>query len=209
MNSDDFDILCGYETTSWACWHPNEDSSIEWFRGQLDRLHGRSIFLGLNRSEQWPAHLVGTHLPNFHARGHVGDRRLKRFIEDARLNGLVGSFMTDLSEEICTRSDKVTVDIPAAIASLREKINVLGPIERRTLIAFGDKTFESLRKGLGVGRQAITTHGHHKTAEFEVDFSGEHWTVYRVWHPGNYGLHRAKVEEQLPEQLAYINQSVS
>jgi len=201
-----FDRLCEYETTSWACWHPEEDSSIEWFRSQLDRLHGCSIFLGLNRSERWPEKLAGTHLPNFHTRGHVGDRRLKRFIEDAQLDGLIGGLMTDLSEEICTRSDKVKIDIPAAMASLRAKIDLLESVEERTLVAFGGKTFESLLKGLGIRRWAVTEHQRHRTAQFNAKFAGEKWTVYRVWHPGNYGLYREKVESQLPQQLGYINQ---
>ena len=209
MDLKTFDSLNRYETTSWACWHPDEDSSINWFRTQLDRLHGRVIFLGLNRSEKWPDHLAGTHLPNFHTRGHAGDRRLKRFIDDALLDNLIGGLMTDLSEEICSRSDKVKIDIPAAMASLREKMDILGPEPARTVITFGGKTFESLRKGLGIPRGVVTEQQYHRTAEFKAEFGSESWKVYRVWHPGNYGVYRELVEEQLPQQLRYINQQTN
>jgi hypothetical protein len=205
MDTMTFDSLCRYETTSWAYWHPDEDSSIEWFRTLRDRLHGRTVFLGLNRSEKWPANLDGTHLPNFHTRGHAGDRRLKRFVQDAQLDNLIGGFMTDLSEEICSRSDKVKIDIEAAMTSLREKIDLIGREEKRAVIAFGDKTFESLRKGLGMKNSAVVEHKDHRTAKFDANFADELWTVYRVWHPGNYGQYREKVEKQLPQQLRYIN----
>jgi hypothetical protein len=120
-------------------------------------------------SEKWPANLDGTHLPNFHTRGHAGDRRLKRFVQDAQLDNLIGGFMTDLSEEICSRSDKVKDRHRGSDDFAREKIDLIGREEKRAVIAFGDKTFESLRKGLGMKNSAVVEHKDHRTAKFDAN----------------------------------------
>ena len=111
MNFETFDVLRRHHTTSWACWSEDEDCSVEFFRSQINNLHGRAIFVGLNRSESWQGDLENEHMSNFHTPGHAGDRRLKRHIQDARLDNLIGGLLyvankDTVSEERLTLASK-------------------------------------------------------------------------------------------------------
>ncbi len=209
MNIEAFRKLQEFDTTSWAIWSEREDCSVEFFKDRLDVLHGRVVFLGLNRSEAWPHHIALTHMPNFHTAGHVGDRRLSRFIQDANLQNLVDGFMTDLSDEIRTRSDFVNIDIQEALPILIQKLALTEQAPLRHMICFGDKVFNTLRKGLSVKSRSVSYDAETKTKQYEANVKDERWNVYRIWHPGNYGLYLHKSEVELPRQLTYINGQIA
>ena len=208
MNLATFNALRKYETTSWAVWHERGDCSVAYFRTNLPKLHGRAIFLGLNRSEAWPNHLVGSHMPNFHTAGCVGDQRLKRFVQDAKLGNLSFAFMTDLSGEIKSDSGSVSIDFTHATESLLEKVKCFESARNRFIVCFGEKTFENLRKGLDVRLGFVSTHPQNNTRRFATHVNGEIWNVFRVWHPANYGRLIEKSEIELPIQLAHIDQTM-
>jgi hypothetical protein len=206
MELEPFEELRHYPTTSWAIWHERGDNSVTFFRSQLERLHARSVIVGLNRSESWQGDLVDR-MANFHARGHTGDRRLKRHIQDAGLENIIGAFMTDVSDEIKTDSGKVKVDSPAATKEFVAKVTSIDTRSDRTIVCLGDAAFDILREGLRIPKASTPIAGSLKLRKFECPVSGEDWQVFRVWHSGNYGKYIHKSEGELAAQLAYIDSS--
>ncbi|MEQ1605034.1 MAG: hypothetical protein ABL999_09210 [Pyrinomonadaceae bacterium] len=209
MNIETFDKLRKFDTTSWAIWNEKEDSSVSFFRSQLECLHGRSVFVGLNRSESWQENLENTCLSNFHTPGHTADRRLKRIIQDANLQNLIGSFMTDISEEVKTDSGLVNVEEHGYTADLVAKITSIDKIDRRSIVCFGDKAFKILRTGLGISSRLVSKDSTNLLKSFSTHVNKEIWHVFRVWHPSNYGKFIHKSEQELPIQLAYINGAIT
>ena len=72
--------------------------------------------------------------------GYVSDRRLKRFIQDAKLNNLIGSLMTDVSKIIETNSGNVSVNAMAATETLMRKIVSTEKSQNRHIIYLGEKS---------------------------------------------------------------------
>ncbi len=207
MHVDTFHELRRYPTTSWAVWSENADHSVPFFLNNIESLHARSVIVGLNRSEAWPGDSVDRK-PNFHTPGHTGDRRLKRHIQDAGLGNLVGSFMTDVSDEIKTDSGKVQVDPHIATQEFVAKVFRVEPTTKRTIVCLGDTAFDVLREGFNVGRKLTPMAGALKLREFKCVVRNENWQVYRVLHSGNYGIYIHKSEGELAAQLAHINDRV-
>lgn len=199
-----FETLRHYPTTSWAIWSEDGDCSVEFFRRRIDQLHARAAIVGLNRSEAWVDGLVD-HMRNFHTPGHQGDRRLKRHIQDGNLTNILGGLMTDLSEEIKTDSGQVKVDPVAATETLWGKLATVDRSLIRSIVCLGDKTFHTLREGLGLPKSSIKSETTTQALEFTGTFHDEDWRVFRVWHSGNYGKFIHKSEIELAEQLRYVN----
>jgi hypothetical protein len=143
-------------------------------------------------------------MSNFHAKGHVGDSRLKRQIQDSNRFGLIGGFMTDLSEEIETDSGKVKLSAAETVAVFKNKIIGIDENSHREIICFGDKVFDGFRKGLGVKSWAVSERDPEMKC-FSRTVGEENWRFHRVWHYSNYGKLLAKAEEVLPKQLQVIN----
>lgn len=203
-----FNRLKAFETTSWAIWSQSGDNSVDFFRSKCDLLHGSAIFVGLNRSNTWPSHLERDHMPNFHTRGHVGDRRLKRHIQDAGLTNMVGGLMTDVSDVVESKSGNVSVEPVGSINVFVEKLAGLEGISERHIICFGDKAFDTFRRGSGIKKTNISEQNP-ELKMFKSDINGETWHFYRVWHYSNYGKLLHKSEVQLPLQLAFINERIN
>ncbi|MEP7214182.1 MAG: hypothetical protein ABI791_13980 [Acidobacteriota bacterium] len=208
VDIEKFERLCVIDTSSWALWSDTGDSSVQFFRERLRVLHGRAIFVGLNRSSSWSGKTETTHLSNFHAPKHVGDRRLKKHIQDAGLKNLIGGFMTDVSEVIESRSGRVTVDSAESTRVFVDKVAAMDDSREREIICFGDKVFETLRKGLGI-KGARVSNRNHSIKSFESRVDGEIWTFHRVWHYSNYGKLLHKSESELPMQLALIDDQIT
>lgn len=200
-----FHNLRKYQTTSWAIWNHAEDSSIDFFLSKLEFLHGKVVFVGLNRSNSWPANLVQHGMPNFHTPGHVADRRLKTIIQDTGLTNLIGGLMTDISDEIETDSGKVKVNPVIAAKELIEKVTSIKETSERHIICFGNTVFEKLKKGLMTTSREVVENPEVWIKRFGTEVAGESWSVYRVWHPSNNRKYLHKSEIELPIQLAYIN----
>ena len=102
IESEFFQKLKNFETSSWAVWNEDDCNSLEFFLSKQELFHSRVIFVGLNRSNVANDSSKVSPLSNFHTKGHVGDKRLKRFIQQANLSNLIGGFMTDISNQIET-----------------------------------------------------------------------------------------------------------
>ena len=111
-----FNRLKEIETSSWAVWDEENSNSLAFFLSKLEFFHSKVIFVGLNRSNVANDSAKVLPLSNFHTKGHVGDKRLKRFIQDDNLSNLIGSFMTDISEQIETNSNQVKIEVHLRLA---------------------------------------------------------------------------------------------
>ena len=203
-----FNKLKDNETSSWAVWSEENENSLDFFLSKQESFHARVIFVGLNRSNTANDFSKVSPLSNFHTKGHTGDKRLKRFIQDANLVNLIGGFMTDISEQIETKSDLVMIEEVNAIKIFTEKIRLIDDSEIRHIICFGDKVFNAFITGLKISKSRIKEIRDKKIKEVEVKVDNEIWHLYRVWHYSNYGTFIHKSEIEMPIQLHYINDKI-
>jgi len=208
ITSEVFQKLKNIETSSWAVWSENNENSLDFFLSKQRFLHGRVIFVGLNRSNAANDFSKVSPLSNFHTKGHIGDGRLKRFVQDANLSNLIGGFMTDISEQIETNSNKVTIEEQYAVKKFVEKIRLIDDSQTRHIICFGDKVFNTFINGLRIAKSRVRGNSENKIKEVEVKGNHEIWHLYRVWHYSNYGTFIHKSEKELPIQLKYINDKI-
>lgn len=208
ITTEVFQKLKNIGTSSWAVWSENNENSLNFFLSKQSFLHGRVIFVGLNRSNAANDISKVSPLSNFHTKGHIGDRRLKRFVQDANLLNLIGGFMTDISEQIETNSNKVTIEEQKAVKGFVEKIRLIDDSQTRHIICFGDKVFNTFINGLGIAKSCVRGNSENKLKEVEVKGKKETWHLYRVWHYSNYGTFIHKSEKELPVQLKYINDKI-
>jgi len=203
-----FNNLKQIETSSWAVWSEQSENDLDFFLSKRELLHGRVIFVGLNRSNVANDSSKVALLSNFHTKGHVGDKRIKRFVQDANLSNLVGGFMTDMSEQIETNSDKVSIEARDAVKRFVEKIRLIDDSQIRHIICFGDKVFNTFINAIGISKSRVSGNPENKIKEVEVKGNNETWHLYRVWHYSNYGTFIHKSEIELPLQLKYINDKI-
>ncbi|MCF8055371.1 MAG: hypothetical protein K9K37_01870 [Desulfocapsa sp.] len=195
-------------TASWALWNSDGPNDIAFFTAHLKMLHGRVVILGLNRGNL--AHKNGTRsFINFHTPNHRGDDRLKRYIQGSMLTEILGCYMTDLSLKIETDSTKVEIDNPKeALKDLKEQLK-FSHEQKRTIICIGNKTFDTLCKGVGLKYlkyQKDNDNNNLRVARITV--GDEKWTIYRVWLHSSYGMFEHYGEVDLPKQLQLINDNI-
>ena len=116
--------------------------------------------------------------------------------------------MTDISEQIETKSGLVTIEENNAVIIFTEKIRLIDNSEIRHIICFGDKVFNAFITGLKISKSWIKEIRDEKIKEVEVKVDSEIWHLYRVWHYSNYGTFIHKSEIELPIQLQYINDRI-
>jgi len=200
-----FNNLKEIETNSWAVWNEQNENTLDFFLSKQESFHSRVVFVGLNRSNASSNSSKVAPLSNFHTKGHVGDKRLKRFIQDANLLNLLGGFMTDISEQIETNSNLVTIEEQKAVRNFTEKIRSIDDSQTRHIICFGDKVFNSFVNALTISKNRVKENSENKIKDVEVKVDNEVWHLYRIWHYSNYGTFIHKSEKELPVQLKYIN----
>ena len=203
-----FNNLERMATSSWAVWDERNENTSDFFLSKRKSFHGRVIFVGLNRSNIANDLSKVSPLSNFHTKGHVGDNRLKRFVQDNNLSNLIGGFMTDISEQIETNSNRVDVEEQAAVKNFSEKVRLIDDSQTRRIICFGNKVFDTFTNALGISKSRIKENRDNKIKEVEVKGNYETWHFYRVWHYSNYGDFIHKSERELPVQLKYINDEI-
>ena len=209
VDIETFNYLKQIETSSWAIWSEQNENDLDFFLSKRDLLHSRVIFVGLNRSNAANDSSKVAPLSNFHTKGHTGDKRLKRFIQDANQSNLIGGFMTDMSEQIETNSDKVSIEAKDAVKRFAEKIRLIDDSQTRHIICFGDKVFNIFINAIGISKSRVRGNPENKIKEVEVKGKNETWHLYRVWHYSNYGSFIHKSEKELPIQLKYINAKIA
>lgn len=207
LSTETFHKLKIHGTSSWAVWDENKND-VDFFLSKLNILHGKAVFVGLNRSNIANDLSKIAPLSNFHTKCHIGDKRLKRFIQDAQLLNLIGSFMTDISEQIETNSNLVRVNEQNAVKVLAEKVRSIDNFQIRHIICFGDKVFNTLVNAFRISKNQIVEVSGIKIREVEIKGRNETWHLYRVWHYSNYGIFIHKSEIELPIQLKYINDKI-
>ena len=164
-------------TASWAIWNLGGENDLEFFTEHIDKLHARAVVLGLNRSDG--AHEQGN-IPfiNFHTPKHRGDKRLERFIQGDTLGSILGCYMTDLSLEIKTDSNLVTIGIDA-LNKLVKQLDFSVEVNR-TVICIGDKTFDSLCKALNKKCSKIIKEVNNSNIRrTSAQVGTENWNIYR------------------------------
>lgn len=204
-----FNSLKQIATSSWAVWNDRNENTLDFFLSKRESFHGRVIFVGLNRSNAANDSSRVSPLSNFHTKGHVGDNRLRRFVQDNNLSKLIGGFMTDISEQIETNSSRVNIEEQDAVKKFAEKIRLIDDSQTRHIICFGNKVFDSFINALRISKNRINENRENKIKEVEVIGNYETWYLYRVWHYSNYGDFIHKSEKELPVQLEYINSKIA
>jgi hypothetical protein len=154
--------LANFPMSSWAYWSVDFDdpNSLEangadiypFLLQNRTVMKCQNVFLGINRSEGRLQHQVHLY-QNFHTVNHAGDLTLKFYLQELSLPNLLGSFMTDLSDEV--NNSAVNVNIyPHHIEILLEQLQILNCNEYKVM-CFGTKCFDSLVSGLNLNRQNI------------------------------------------------------
>lgn len=203
-----FNSLKKFETSSWAIWNDQNEYTLDFFLSKQKSFHGRVIFVELNRSNGANDLSKVSPLSNFHTKGHVGDKRLKRFVQDTNLSNLIGGFMTDISEQIETNSNQVRIEDQSAVENFTEKIRLIDDSQTRHIICFGDKVFNSFVNGLRISKSRVKENPDNRIKEVDVKIDNQTLQLYRVWHYSNYGTFIHKSEKELPVQLKYINDKI-
>lgn len=209
IDFETFNRLKKIATSSWAVWDEKNTHSVDFFLSKLQLFHGRVIFVGLNRSNIANVPSRVSPLSNFHTKGHIGDNRLKRFIQDGNLSNLIGGFMTDISDQIETNSNKVKIQEKDAVKMFAEKVRSVDDSQTRHIICFGNKVFDTFINAMGISKKHINVRPNNKIKQIEVKGNFETWHLYRVWHYSNYGEHIHKSEKELPVQLKFINDKIA
>jgi len=204
-----FNNLERMATSSWAVWDERNENTSDFFLSKRKSFHGRVIFVGLNRSNIANDLSKVSPLSNFHTKGHVGDNRLKRFVQDNNLSNLIGGFMTDISEQIETNSNQVKVEEHDAVKKFVEKIRLIDNSQTRHIICFGNKVFDTFINALKISKSRVKENRVNKIKEVEIKGHYETWCLYRVWHYSNHGDFINKSEKELPVQLKYINDKMN
>lgn len=207
VSTEVFEKLRENPTNSWAVWDVKDNNNIDFFRANLNNLHGKVIFVGLNRSNVANDPSKVFPLSNFHTRGHIGDKRLKRFIQDNNLSNLIGAFMTDISEQIETNSNRVKIQEQDAVKKFAEKVRSVDDSKIRHFICFGNKVFDTFINALRISKRRIKEIPKKKIKYIEVIGNYETWHLYRVRHYSNY-RDIDKSERELPIQLEYVNDKI-
>jgi len=194
-------------TDSWAIWVEQEPHDFSFFEKNLDKLHADVVILGLNRSDG--SHTIQKKpFINFHAPSHRGDTRLKTYIRDGNLDKIIGAFMTDLSEEIQTNSNKVNIEKLGLIDNFIEKLKFY-PAAKRTIICLGDKPFDEICKALEIKPSRIKSDPtKFNLRNVTVKVKSESWDIYRVWLHSSWGKFEEKGSTELPLQLQFINNNI-
>lgn len=194
-----------HPTSSWAIWSEDfpeegcvEDNPSELFEYIYERrtnLHPSIVLLSLNPSTSMPSDFQ-----NFHSTKpkHRNDQ-FQKIIEE---NGLEGSYMTDLVEEIVEVNSGKVEATESNVENLFKQLEMLDQDEYyiicflrpvfRTLLDYFDTDYEKLP---------------HNIKSFSAEKNGIKLNCYRVWFHANWGANQDKMPE-LHRQLSYINKEV-
>ncbi len=117
-------------------------------------------------------------LSNFHTKGHIGDKRLKQFIQDNNLSNLIGGFMTDISEQIETNSNRVNIQEKDAVKKFAEKVRSIDDSRIRHIICFGNKVFDTFINALRISKNRIKLKPENKIKYVKIKGNYETWYLY-------------------------------
>ena len=134
----------------------------------------------------------------FHTASHAGDGRLKRYIQEGNLQNLIGSYMTNLSEQIDSNSHNVNISTKD-FDVLYEQLDILNA-HFISIICFGEKVFAKMKRNFNALKNKIivTKHG---INNFSTQFNDLKLNIFQVYHYSSWG----KCNQILQEQLNYIN----
>lgn len=193
MNYKNIKELTKSNINTWAVWEKDSmklpDISSQDIAGLLK---AQIIFLGLNPSKSLET------IRNFHSNS-AGDKRLKKAIQgsdikNARLNNLIGGFMTDLTDMV--ESDSSNVDLSDhSFQHIEHVLEMLGK-DHYHMICFGGKTYETTKNWLlnqkSEENDVLSCKAGKKPYEI---------TLYKVMHYSyRYG------ENKVSKQLANVNE---
>lgn len=195
-----------YPASSWAIWRdsfpeegcleadPNE--LVAFIEDNREQLNPSVVFCSLNPSGAAPESYR-----NFHSTdAQHSDGRLKRFIQDGRLETLSGGYMTDLVPKEVTADSSTITPSDADVERFLDEVTLLDQ-EAYTIVCFTGKAFEAMTEFFETG----TNQEEHNVESFVAVHEGRVFWVTRVWFYGLYGRDAEKIEE-LERQLALIDQ---
>ncbi len=208
-----------FKISSWAIWgNKDKDSLLDFFKLRKGKLHGKVIFLGLNRSIKRKGQNVYTN-KNYEFNNFHNVKRLKKCI---RGKNLIGSYITDFYKDF----DPVAKNLNNK--TLRQKRNALKRLfkqikifrvnhtKKSTIICFGDDVFNHLRDSLRMtiaDEKLIKLNKNNDKSKIVIrsiksKYENIEMTVFRVCHysANNRGK---KFETRLTIQLGYINKKLT
>ncbi len=199
---------------SWAIWDKKEDINFDFFAKHNNKLHGDIILLGLNRSGKDDKNNKKQNYKfnNFHSLKHKGDDRLEKFIQDAGLDRLKYSYMTDLFYERDGNSKNIKhnlTDTKSAVRKLLKQISIIHKKNNNSLkiICFGNDVFNYLVWGsLKKPNKKEKDFNNVKNINLELRYKKNKFnlSVYKVMHY-SFRYNKVLLNKTLPNQLRLIN----
>jgi hypothetical protein len=207
VTEEQLNELGKFTTSSWAIWSdtfnksgPEEkpETLKEFIYSNRYILKNNIILMGLNRSGNEEKIKKST-FSNFHAIGHRGDGLLKETIMP--LSNIKGAYMTDLSELVESKSEKVCLKTEDK-EKVAEQLKILNS-KNFTFIVFGDKAFDFICRKFKVNSNVKFIEEDIKEVSVSInDISAK---VFRVRHYSNWDL---KSKALFKAQLKYLNDKV-
>jgi len=189
ISIEQFNSLLAFETASWALWSDgfNKDGCTEsnqeaiegFLRKHIAELKGNVALLGLNRSSNKNKKLDNPdkpypHCANFHGKGHAGDGFLSNTI--SHLDALHGAFMTDLSLDIESDSNKIKIE---SIEHLQRQLDILGSCSIH-IVCFGQKVFSTFQ--ILTNEQPIIMQASDNVLTHTINFHERTYHCYKAIH---------------------------
>ena len=208
-----FKSLQNFRIGSWAIWGKERQINSEYFKKQINKLHGSFIFLGLNRSgnkkkpnQNYESKNYG--FVNFHSLNHNGDKTLETIFDVNNLKNLKGGYMTDLFNDIEGNSGKIKKNLQETKYAFRILLKQLSIFDKESfkLICFGGDAFKYLASLKSEGTKIKTLEHKIKNIELNVKINKKDVIIkcYKVMHY-SYRYNDKYLNETLSNQLLYLN----
>ena len=213
-----FNKLQKFQIGSWAVWPDKKvESLLQFFKDDINKLHGNVIFVGLNRSGNGEKKKPKTKrtdydFSNFHSIWRVGDGRLEQYIKPEFADKLMNAYMTDLYEERDGNSknlkNKNLAEKKKSVNFLFKQIKIFD-IDKVTIICFGDMAYKHLLQGLLNIKENKSKLLRIKNVEIEFRNKRMKYnlTIHKVIHYSG-KVKDDKFAKVFPEQIKKINSTI-
>jgi hypothetical protein len=205
VSNEQYVQLKKFKTGSWAIWNKKEINDLKIFNKKRKELHGKVLFLGLNRSGKNSP--IYKEFGNFHSKNHKGDKQLEEFFQNSKLIKLKGAYMTDFYKDFQSDSSKMKnkklSKIEKSTENLFKQIKILK--STKCIICFGKAVFDDLMIGL----DALHLNNNNLLSlntKFNINKKLSNLKIYRVWHYSN--RHYPDKIKELKKQLRFINNNL-
>lgn len=201
---------------SWAIWDEKGNNDLAFFRKNIKKLHGKVVFLGLNKSGKKRLSKLDKsaeyEFGNFHSKNHIGDETLANFFKGNRLKNLEGSYMTDLHQEIDGNSNNINKsisDIKKNFSNVLKEILLINQ-NNINIICFGDKVFDNIASVYLKDIKPSVLNNNIRYFSFELSKNKQNVkiNIFRVMHYSYIRRNPKILIKTLGSQLLFLNKYI-